>query len=63
MHYKPVGDQLNNLNKVTSLCKKSVLAVIIKFHFTPGIKVHAIVGVYHEIKPNAYQSKILNNHI
>lgn len=47
MRYKPVGDQLNNLNKVAHLCKKNpVVAVIIKFQIMPGRKVNAIVAVF-----------------
>lgn len=43
--------------------KKTVLAIIIKFQIMLGREAHGIVGIYHEVKSNAFQNKIINNQI
>lgn len=43
--------------------KNTVLAFIIKFQIMPRRKVNTIVSIYHEVKPNAYHNKIINNQI
>lgn len=54
MRYKPVSDQLNNLNKVARYFIQTVLAIIINFQIMLGREVHAILGIYHQVKSNAY---------